>query len=72
MTRYWPRFWVDASYNFNTRDLRGGDIWVLPCLRLFPPMKGRRGWTIHFGWLFWTVGLHQYRTVRDADERSPR
>lgn len=34
--------------------------------RLFPPQgwggyAGTRGWTAHFGWLWWTVIVHQYR-----------
>lgn len=60
------RLTFEASYNFNRAGLRGADFNVLPFLRLFPPQRfggypSVRGWTVHFGWLWWTVIVHQYR-----------
>lgn len=57
------QFTIDSHHNFNKKELRGCNFEVLPFIRLFPPkkMKGYgRGWTIHFGWAFWTVIIHQF------------
>lgn len=67
------RFTVDASYNFDRSGLRGANIDVLPFLRIFPPPEhggypGTRGWTVHFGWLFWTVVVHQFPGRRASQE----
>jgi hypothetical protein len=67
----------EAHHNFNKRDLRGCNIEVLPFVRVFPPQRARRhannftrsldgygrGWTIHFGWLYWTVIVHSRQRV---------
>ena len=59
------RIVAEASYNFNRRALRGANFEVLPFISVFPPPSWggyptKRGWTIHFGWLWWTVIMHQY------------
>jgi hypothetical protein len=68
----------DAHHNFAKRDLRGCNIEVLPFIRAFPPQRRRRwgfdgygkGWTVHFGWLFWTVIIHFYPEERPATRRA--
>ena len=62
------RFTFEATYNFNKRGLRGAAFNVLPFLRLFPPAgwggySSTIGWTMHFGWLWWTCIVHQYREL---------
>ena len=54
------QWWAEASYNFDKRGLRGCNLEVLPFLRVFPPSPTgwTRSWTVHFGWLWWTVGVH--------------
>lgn len=51
---------ADSSYNFNKKQNRGCDFYVLPLLRVFPPAPIGYGkkWTVHFGWLVWTVIIH--------------
>jgi hypothetical protein len=70
--------WWESHHNFNKRQLRGCNIEVLPMLRVFPPQRPRRkwgdgygrGWTIHFGWLFWTVIVHSQARVAFHAERA--
>lgn len=64
------RYWYDS--NFNTRGLRGNNFELLPFVRLFLPYpttsftdeRGQRRrrtdgrWTLHVGWLAWTLGVH--------------
>lgn len=55
--------------HFAKGELRGCNIEILPFLRLFPSRKYRgyhEGWTIHFGWLFWTVMIFTYNYRRDV------
>jgi hypothetical protein len=37
--------------------LRGGYVMLLPQCDVFPGHVYGRGWTIHFGWLLWKVGV---------------
>jgi hypothetical protein len=57
--------WIDSNWGL----MRGRYISVLPFLSVFPPARfGGHGenWTVHFGWLAWTLGAHFYPRVRES------
>ncbi len=51
------QIYVDNNFNFSRGG--GGYIMLLPFVNVFPPIKHHRSkWTIHFGWLIFTVVIH--------------
>ena len=52
---------VDARHTWAQQGAGGCKIDMIPFVTLFPPLKSpyrRDKWTIHFGWLYWTVVVH--------------
>ena len=56
----WSQITAESSYNFNKKENRGCDFYVLPLFRVFPPRpKGYgKNWTVHVGWIVWTIVIH--------------